>query len=224
MMRNIRPLSPRAEFVIVVAVAFGLSVFGSLNSLFFPGHGHVFTDASLVRLTVYQAGILLGLGWFLWAQGWTAARLGFAGHWSDPLLGFGLAAAAYIAYFLAWRLFALSLPGLARSAGAVSFVAPNLNPAIVAVNVILNPVFEETFVSGYVISALREKNGPSFALNVSVAIRLLYHLYQGIFAALFIIPLGLVLGYAFVRTRRLWPLIVAHGALDAYALLHFVKF
>ncbi|HUQ10090.1 MAG TPA: CPBP family intramembrane glutamic endopeptidase [Steroidobacteraceae bacterium] len=57
------------------------------------------------------------------------------------------------------------------------------------------------------------------AINVSTGIRLLYHLYQGPIGILSVVPLGLIFGYAYSRTRMLWPLIFAHIVLDIAGLL-----
>jgi membrane protease YdiL (CAAX protease family) len=80
-------------------------------------------------------------------------------------------------------------------------------------------VFEEVFVAGYAITALQQARGMWIAINVSTAVRVLYHLYQGPFAFLMIAPMGLLFGYVYARTRQLWPLIVAHVLLDIVGLL-----
>jgi membrane protease YdiL (CAAX protease family) len=87
---------------------------------------------------------------------------------------------------------------------------------------IVNPIFEETFVCGYIISALRERCEPWTAINISVAIRLLYHLYQGPAAAIGIVPFGLILAYWYARSGRLWPAITAHAAANLLDLGRFV--
>ncbi len=52
-------------------------------------------------------------------------------------------------------------------------------------------------------------------------LRGVYHLYQGYGAGLGNIVMGLVFGYAWMRTRRLWPLIIAHGVIDAVAYVGY---
>jgi membrane protease YdiL (CAAX protease family) len=84
----------------------------------------------------------------------------------------------------------------------------------------VNAAFEEIFVSGYIITALKPSRGASFALNVSVAVRLLYHLYQGQMAMLGVLPVGLVYAFWYARSGRLWPLIVAHALQDVVSLLY----
>jgi membrane protease YdiL (CAAX protease family) len=51
-----------------------------------------------------------------------------------------------------------------------------------------------------------------------VALRVLVHLYQGRLALIAILPLGVVFTWYYVRTKRLWPVVVAHVVVDALAL------
>jgi membrane protease YdiL (CAAX protease family) len=83
---------------------------------------------------------------------------------------------------------------------------------------VVNGFFEEIFVAGYVITALTQVRSMWLAINVSTVIRLLYHLYQGPLGVLYVVPLGLVSGYVFARTRQLWPLILAHILIDIAGL------
>jgi len=49
-------------------------------------------------------------------------------------------------------------------------------------------------------------------------VRLLYHLYQGPIGVLTAVPMGLLYGYIYSRTRQLWPMIVAHVLLIIVSL------
>ena len=118
------------------------------------------------------------------------------------------------------------MTGLALMAGGMGTLwermegAPLSMAAIVAVSIV-NPIFEEVFVCGYVIRALQRTRSVAFAVNVSVAIRVSYHLYQGAIGALGVVVAGLILGWWFARKGRLWPVIIAHGLMDLVALLGF---
>src|SRR5262249_838397 len=90
---------------------------------------------------------------------------------------------------------------------------------VIAVSIV-NPVFEEMFVCGYLITVLKERFGVTTAVNVSAGIRVFYHLYQGAMAVVGITPLALLFGYWFARTGRLWPLIVAHALQDFIAFAY----
>lgn len=56
------------------------------------------------------------------------------------------------------------------------------------------------------------------AVTISVLIRASYHLYQGVPGLIGIVPMGLLFAIWFVRTRQLWPLIVAHALFDFVGL------
>jgi len=94
----------------------------------------------------------------------------------------------------------------------------NLSMELVFLASTVNGIFEETFVAGYIITALREPRGVWTAINVSTVVRLLYHLYQGPLGILSVVPMGLLYGYFYTRTRQLWPLILAHVLIDIIGL------
>ncbi len=85
---------------------------------------------------------------------------------------------------------------------------------------VVNGAFDELFVVGFVVSALaRMKKNAWFCVNVSTALRLAYHLYQGPLGVLQMVPAGLILAFWFARTKRLWPVIGAHIMMDMVAFL-----
>jgi uncharacterized protein len=97
--------------------------------------------------------------------------------------------------------------------------APGLDwPTLLAVSLV-NPLFEELLVCGYVVSALRNRQGLELAMAISVAIRAGYHTYQGTEGVMATIVLGTLCCIWFARTGRLWPLVVAHAVLDFWPLV-----
>jgi membrane protease YdiL (CAAX protease family) len=216
---RIRALRPRTEFAIVVSVAFGYLILGSVLALLFPSPHAPISEGGLRFLLVYEPVILLLLGWFLSMRGWSLEQLGFRPSARETLVGFGLAAVTYLAYVAVWLVAVSISSGLPQAAENNDLVAPGLSLITIIAASILNPIFEEVFVCGYVISALTDSRGLSFGINVSVGLRLLYHLYQGAAGVLGIIPVGLVFAYWYARTGRLWPVIVAHALFDFVVLL-----
>lgn len=102
-------------------------------------------------------------------------------------------------------------------------MTPGISLATVLAVSLLNPIFEEVFVCGYVIAALKNTRSIPFSINTSVGIRLTYHLYQGTVGLISIIPLGLVFAYWFAKTGRLWPLVIAHGIFDFAGLVVYAR-
>lgn len=221
MRQMVRAMSPRIEFAVVVLIAFGYFMLGSVLSLLGPeGVAAGMDERDLRFLVGYELIALWLLTVFLFARGWRLEQLGLRVAASDLPLGLALALGAYIVFLPIWVVANLFMPGLAGQSDAL--VEVGLTPATVVLVSLLNPVFEEVFVCAYVISAVRERRGIVFAVNLSVALRLSYHLYQGAVGVVGIVPLGLVFGYWYARTGRLWPVIVAHAVFDFVALWPYV--
>ena len=162
--------------------------------------------------------------WFLRAREWTLRDLGLAENAPLEDLGAGglLFVAAYSAWFLILSLTAAISPDLILSMTKTSgnVVGPHIPPLTSVTVSVVNGAFEELFVVGYVMSALaRMRKSAWFCVNVSTAMRLAYHLYQGPLGVLSVVPIGLIFAFWFARTKRLWPIIGAHILMDTVALL-----
>jgi len=76
-------------------------------------------------------------------------------------------------------------------------------------------VTEEIVVRGYAQTRLEQLRAPAaVVILLPTGLWGLLHLYEGPGAALTILCLGLMYALYFNRTRRLWPLIFAHGLFD----------
>lgn len=104
---------------------------------------------------------------------------------------------------------------------SVAVEATGLPPYWWSVPVLLLSAFrsgaqEEVVVIGYLFERLRELGWPRWAILVAPALlRGSYHLYQGYSAFIGNALMGLVFGLFYLRTRRLWPLVIAHSLIDA---------
>ena len=142
-------------------------------------------------------------------------------RWRPDLLG-GLGLAALI-----------GLPGLALYLAAralhinASVIPSGLGDTWWRVPMLVLTAFadgwaEEVIVVGYLLTRLGQLGvGPRAALVWSSLLRGAYHLYQGFGAGLGNIAMGLVFGYAWQRTGRLWPLVIAHGVIDTVAFVGY---
>jgi membrane protease YdiL (CAAX protease family) len=220
--RFIAALSSRAEFATVLVCAFGIPL---IHSLLIAAHvvgAPTMSDGRLLRTLAFELVTLGALGAFLSVRGWTVERLGFSEPTAqDAIDGFGLLAVAYLVPAGIWLL----LPGEIRQGineSGLSFAPAGLSLPIVALTSVVNPIFEEVFVVGYLFGLLGRQNR-MMAINVSIALRLAYHLYQGASAVIFILPLGLVFAWWYSTRPRLWPLLLAHAALDLISLAAHVS-
>jgi len=86
----------------------------------------------------------------------------------------------------------------------------------------INPVFEELIVRAFLISEATLLTGSAgLAVILSVLLQTSYHLYQGIPNAIGDGLIFLVFSLYYVKTRRLWPVILAHLWLDLYAVIFY---
>lgn len=242
-----RPYTARSlwvELVVVFLVTLGSSGLSSLVSLADALLAPVPLASQTVSIIVPQAqasyldlikqllSILRGVAWgalglyLLWRSGVNLrTRLGLdrTRPWSD--LGVGVVLTAVI-----------GIPGIALYLGAVAAginltVAPStLNDVwwrlpVLILAAVENGFLEEVLVVGYLVTRLEQLRLPGWAvIAASAVLRGSYHLYQGFGGFLGNAAMGVVFAWWFRRTRRLWPLVIAHSLLDivafaGYALL-----
>jgi len=217
MLNWIKSLPNRSEFVGVLTLAFGWPIWQSLSMALSPQPlTAVFDTASLSGLMGTQLATLAIIGAFLHLRGWTWARLGPAPGWRDLPHGLGLAAATLVGFWVFHA--AAALVGLLPIDADDSVrVGSDLDWRLLLAASAVNGFFEEALVCGYLVSALRERPSMWTAIHLSTAIRASYHLYQGEAGAV-MVPMGLAFAWLYSVSGRLWPLVVAHIALDALAL------
>lgn len=218
MQDQFRQLPTPMEVAIVVGLAFGYAILCSIYTLFSEPAGPPIGQGHLMSLLIYEGCITLILWYFLAARGWTLGAIGFVPDFHGAVEGCVIAASTYFLLWLLWIPIAALLPELHASTNSTQVVTKGLPISLVVAVSLLNPVYEELFVCGYLISAIEKMKSLTIAVNASVGIRMLYHLYQGP-AGLSVIPMGLVFALFYAKTRRLWPLVIAHGLLDFFGLV-----
>jgi len=215
------------EFALVIGIVFGWPILGSIRDLFEAAPqaagGDVYGMGHLYGLIVEELICLPAAALILWSRGWRPADFPFGVTRFATVLGIVVAFGTWGVDAILSIAFQFLFPALREMADAVGTYRPNRPPDLIAIYIlsIINPVFEEVVVCGYVIPALATRFGLTAAINVSVVIRCSYHLYQGIAAAPFHLAYGLIQAYVFVRYRNLWPLVVSHAILDFVGLLAY---
>lgn len=228
----------RIEIVVVLAVTFGLSAYSALlnliESVLLGLSGQVIAlnprrspfdliDLGLNLVWVFQLSAWGALAiYLLWRSGIALRSIGLGRpRWRPDLLG-GVGLAALIGVP------GLALYQIARLLGMNANVEPaELYDTWWRIPVLLLTAFangwaEEVIVVGYLITRLRQlRVSPVTAVVATSALRGLYHLYQGFGAGLGNLAMGVVFGYVYLRTGRLWPLIVAHALIDAVAFVGY---
>jgi membrane protease YdiL (CAAX protease family) len=95
---------------------------------------------------------------------------------------------------------------------------------VLILNAIEAGVLEES-IAAYLITRLQQlRLTPMAAVGLSAMLRGSYHLYQGWGGFLGNLAMGALFGFVFVRTKRAWPLVIAHVLLDVSAGVGYILF
>ncbi|MDT5274781.1 MAG: hypothetical protein QOE48_750 [Mycobacterium sp.] len=228
----------RIELAIVLSVTFGLSavtavlqladsVLRNLSAQPIPLNPRrsyfdvidLGLNATVVVQSVAWGGLALYL---LWRTGLSPARVGLARlQWRRDLPG-GVGLAALIglpglAFYLAARALRINAAVIPSGLGDTWWRVPMLVLIAFAVG-----WAEEIVVVAYLLTRLDQLGVSARAALVwSSLLRGSYHLYQGFGAGLGNLAMGLVFGYTWQRTGRLWPLVIAHGLIDTVAFVGY---
>jgi len=167
--------------------------------------------------SVVAVEVVLGVLWLviLRRHGWSLACFTTPPVARDLLRAVGLLVICYVAHGLAtsaWR---------AAFAGARfpmhSLLHGRISWWAIGTVSVVNPMAEEFVYLGFILNVLRPR-GELSAIAPALAARMAVHVYQGPLPVVGMAAVGAVLSVYYYRTRRLWPVIVAHGLLDFLAL------
>ena len=226
--------SLRAELLIVLTLTFGISgvraVLNLINSLAAPqrlDEQSVTLNSSQSSLAWVDMGLQLcsaavlfsygALALFLLAKDRIMPRAHRARDWLE---GAGLAALIGIPglalYFAALQL------GWSKEVIPGDFANAWVEIPVSLLKAAANAFAEETVVVMWLMTRLRQAHWLLPAtLAASSILRGSYHLYQGVSAGCGNIIMGLIYGYYYHRTGRVWPLVIAHFLIDAAAFVGY---
>ncbi len=210
---NGKPLASNTQDIVFVTVlCFGTFIFASIRAVALGFPVKPFTDAAFFEIVATE--LLLGTAAlaYLRLRGYGLGLLKITPTVMGSLAGafllvLGSIVGATLAYLVA--------RGDASAQPIAQMVArATVSPVPLVAVCIINGLYEETFLCGYLQRALAS-HGAAFAIGASLLVRTSYHLYQGPAGAVSVLGFGLVLSLYFQRTRKLWPIAFAHMLTDA---------
>lgn len=184
-------------------------------------------DRPWLDLSYQLAGIIFGLvpallALYLLRLTADRARIGF----DNRRLGFdltrGLVLAAVIGIPGLGLYFAARALGLNTSISAASLAENWWTVPVLVGAAIMNGVLEEVVIVGFWFVRATQVGWPMWAVVASSAvIRGSYHLYQGFGGFVGNVVMGVVFGLAYLKFKRVGPLVVAHVLLDLVAFIGY---
>lgn len=227
----------RIEIAVVLAVTFGLSAYAALarlaEAVILGLSGQKVTlherrsPIDLIDFALNLSPVLQLTAWgalalyLLWRSGIGPAAIGLGRiDRADVVGGLGLATLIGVpglGLYLAGRSLGIGVEVVPTALGDSWWRIP-----VLLLMALANGWAEEVIVVGFLLTRLRQLHlSDTTSLALSALLRGCYHLYQGFGAGLGNIAMGVVFGYAWRRSGRLWPLIIAHGLIDAVAFVGY---
>jgi membrane protease YdiL (CAAX protease family) len=204
-------------------VAFVASTVGTFTGTALLARVHWSGLSTEGELRLVGAQVVLGVFWalLLRRRGWSLDCITTRMNASDVGWALGLLLLLTFASRFTTSLWDLAFPGSTRM---FAFDLKSPIPAwAIAVLSIVDPSAEEFVYLGFIANVLRPR-GALFAIGAAVLARTAVHLYQEPRGIVQIAVVGVVLSVYYYRTRRLWPVVVAHSLLDVLALSALNRF
>ncbi len=207
------PHTSYGEAAVVVALCFGIFILSSTIKMVSPSvGGQTFTDSVLQSIMVLELILAACALAVLSARGYPLQTLLPRASWTGVVVGtvlYMLVAGGdmVLGWFAPDRL----LQPVQQMLEGQRSLAVLLSLSVV------NGVYEEVFLLAFLQRGLRRLGG-SNALGIALLVRMLYHTYQGPLGLMAVAIFGLLAGYYYLRSGRLFPVIVAHIVADVSAL------
>lgn len=202
------------DLVLVTAICFGLFILSSLDGVIQGFPPHRVTDQQLASLIFIELSATMVAVTYMRFRGHDMRKL-----FPSPTVNGALVGGALYLLTLAIALPLQALLGhdatLSGTNGA--FHPEGVSMAMVLLGSVVNGMYEEIFLLGFLQRALKPSEG-HFAVGTVLLVRLSYHLYQGPGGVLFVAVFGVVAGYYYLKTGKLWPAVVAHMIGDVVGL------
>ena len=219
------PPVPLWRRIAEMAAVLCLGFFPFLISALWPG-GEEASDGFLADESyriLYDIQIIVPLLYIFWRSdiSWAGFGIGKPEFLADTTLTLILVALAWTTGTILTNMVAPDVvdPDLVDPA-ADDFLGPSggLEYAVLLVSLTTNSIVEEFVIRAYLITRLKSFGlHAGLALIISAAMFASYHVYQGYWTLVPHFYFGLLLGLAFVLTRRIWPLVVAHTIYNVLA-------
>lgn len=218
----------RLELALVLGAAFSGAWIGSISAAYGSrvDLSPLLQSLRVVHAIAVEATALAVLAYVLFRQGRGFRQLGLSASWRDVPTSVLIAVSAYAAYYGVYLGVYYSYYYLTNGHLLPRHHVPTLLTSgpwswgLIGL-VILNPFFEELIVRAYTMSEVRALGGAALmSILISAGLQTSYHLYQGLANVPSLAISFLIYSIYYNRSGRIFPVILAHLYVDAFALLH----
>ena len=200
------------EFIIVIFLGFGLFIYSStISFLQFKNKAQteIYDSYDFVFIVIYEILILMIIAIYLKKRKWQLQDFNL--DFKVKMIGIAL-----LLVFIRESIGLIITKSFIAIIGSTSIQLNEPNISLqtgifsMAMMVIINSIYEEVLLTGYLFKRF-EYFHPAIIIAISFLIRASFHTYQGSINLIMVFILALVFGLYYLRYRKLWPIIIAHG-------------
>ncbi len=205
-------LSKIVEFIIIIFLGFGLFIYSStISFLEFKKSSTTqnYDSVDFVFIVIYEILILMIISIYLKKRKWQLQDFNL--DFKVKMIGIAL-----LLVFIRESIGLIITKSFIAIIGSISIQLNEPNISLqtgifsMAMMVIINSIYEEVLLTGYLFKRF-EYFHPAIIIAISFLIRASFHTYQGSINLIMVFILALVFGLYYLRYRKLWPIIIAHG-------------
>jgi membrane protease YdiL (CAAX protease family) len=212
---HLRTTTSPGEALGIVVLCFGWFILGSAYAVSDGFRSGAFSESGSLGLVGVE--LILGTmaAYVLRARGFDVASL----YPRPSAVGLATGALLYVAAAgAAWVAVMPLDPGYYSEPYERLMGGPPIGLPVLVLLGIVNGAYEEIFLLGFLLRGLRG-HGLWVAIGVALLVRVLYHLYQGPYGAIYVGTFGLVLSLYYAATGKLFPVVLAHACADIVPFL-----
>jgi uncharacterized protein len=214
-------ISKIAEVFIVLTLGFGFFIYSSTTVIINNSKAsttQTYDSYDFAFIIVYEIIILTIIAYFLKQKHWTLRDFNL--DFTLKMCGVAILLVIIretIGIFITQTLTALRvLNPVTINEPSISFQS---NIVSVGLIIIINSIYEEVLLIGYFFKRF-EKYHPAIIILISFIVLASYHTYQGWTNLPMVFTLALVFGLYYIKYKKLWPLIIAHGIGNIFHFLN----
>ncbi|HOZ50820.1 MAG TPA: type II CAAX endopeptidase family protein [Chitinophagaceae bacterium] len=200
------------EFIIVMFLGFGLFIYSStISFLEFKKSSSTqnYNSVDFIFIVVYEILILLIIAFYLKKRKWQVKEFNL--DFTFSMIGIAMLLVCLregMSYLIHHSIRAIS--GLSPSLSNEPNIILQTSLFSTIIMVIVNSIYEEFLLTGYLYKRFEDFH-PAILILLSFIMRASFHTYQGLFNLIMVFILALIFGLYYLRYRKLWPIIIAHG-------------
>ena len=214
------------DLCFVIGVTLLPPILASANYAIHPENLQVFVGTSMrpvSYISTYVTGLAV-LFYVLWKRGSDSSFFGKLMEGVDIFRGIAIWATTFLASAIAavtYTMIYVHVQGHLPHELDFAQILGRQFPGLFIVLLFFNPWFEELIVRGFLMTELTQLTNATVAIVASTVVQASYHLYEGSWGMVQLVPIFLLYSIYYARTRRLFPVIVAHTLADYMPVLWY---